>query len=87
MLAKINGLNLAYTDQGRGMPVLLLHAFPQNRAMWAPQVEALSKTHRIIAPDFRGFGESDDRERNIVPGRRFRQRGTLHVQSHRSRHL
>jgi len=59
MIAKINGLNLAYTDQGHGMPVVLLHAFPQNRAMWAPQVEALSKTHRIIAPDFRGFGESD----------------------------
>ena len=59
MLAKINGINLAYTDQGRGTPVVLLHAFPQNRAMWAPQVEALSKTHRIIAPDFRGFGESD----------------------------
>lgn len=59
MLAKINGLNLAYTDQGHGMPVVLLHAFPQNRAMWAQQVEALSKTHRIIAPDFRGFGESD----------------------------
>lgn len=59
MIAKINGLNLAYTDQGHGMPVVLLHAFPQNRAMWEPQVEALSKTHRIIAPDFRGFGESD----------------------------
>ncbi len=59
MIARINGINLAYTDQGRGMPVVLLHAFPQNRAMWAPQVEALSKTHRIIAPDFRGFGESD----------------------------
>jgi pimeloyl-ACP methyl ester carboxylesterase len=27
--------------------------------MWAPQVEAFSKTNRVIAPDFRGFGESD----------------------------
>jgi len=59
MLAKINGINLAYTDQSRGAPVVLLHAFPQSRAMWAPQVDALSKTHRILAPDFRGFGESD----------------------------
>ncbi len=57
--AKINGIHLAYTDQGRGTPVVLLHAFPQNRTMWTPQVEALSKTHRVIAPDFRGFGESD----------------------------
>ena len=59
MITKINGVNLAYTDQGHGMPVVLLHAFPQNRSMWEPQVRALSKTHRIIAPDFRGFGESD----------------------------
>ncbi len=59
MLATINGIRLAYTDQGRGTPVVLLHAFPQSRAMWAPQIDALSKTHRVIAPDFRGFGESD----------------------------
>jgi pimeloyl-ACP methyl ester carboxylesterase len=59
MIATINGIHLAYTDQGRGAPVVLLHAFPQSRAMWAPQVDVLSKTHRVIAPDFRGFGESD----------------------------
>lgn len=59
MIARVNGINVAYTDQGRGLPVVLLHAFPQNRMMWEPQVSALSKTHRIIAPDFRGFGESD----------------------------
>jgi 3-oxoadipate enol-lactonase len=59
MFAQINGINLAYTDQGKGQPVVLLHAFPQNRTMWAPQVEVPSKTHRVIAPDFRGFGESD----------------------------
>lgn len=59
MIATINGINLAYTDQGHGTPVVLLHAFPQNRAMWDQQVMALSRTHRVIAPDFRGFGESD----------------------------
>ena len=58
-LATINGINLSYTDEGRGAPVVLLHAFPQSRAMWAPQVTALSNRHRVIAPDFRGFGESD----------------------------
>jgi pimeloyl-ACP methyl ester carboxylesterase len=59
MLATINGINLAYTDQGKGQPVVLLHAFPQNRTMWEPQIAALSNTHHVIAPDFRGFGESD----------------------------
>lgn len=57
--ATINGIQIAFTDEGRGTPVVLLHAFPQSRAMWAPQIDALSKTHRVIAPDFRGFGESD----------------------------
>jgi pimeloyl-ACP methyl ester carboxylesterase len=58
-IVRINGINLAYTDEGRGVPVVLLHAFPQDRTMWDLQVEALSTSHRIIAPDFRGFGESD----------------------------
>jgi pimeloyl-ACP methyl ester carboxylesterase len=59
MIARINNINLAYTDQGKGQPVVLLHAFPQNQTMWEPQIAALSNTHRVIAPDFRGFGESD----------------------------
>ena len=59
MIARINGLNLAYTDQGQGQPVVFLHAFPQSRAMWTSQVEALSKTYRVVTLDFRGFGESD----------------------------
>ncbi|MGH7260588.1 MAG: alpha/beta fold hydrolase [Nitrospiraceae bacterium] len=59
MIARINGLNLAYTDQGQGPPVVFLHAFPQNRAMWTSQAETLSKTYRVVTLDFRGFGESD----------------------------
>jgi len=59
MIASIHGINLAYTDEGRGLPVVLLHAFPQSRAMWAPQVEAFSRGYRVIAPDLRGFGESE----------------------------
>src|SRR5919107_975709 len=37
---------------------VLLHAFPLNRKMWAPQVEALAGTRRIITPDYPGFGSS-----------------------------
>jgi pimeloyl-ACP methyl ester carboxylesterase len=59
MIAQINGLNLAYTDQGQGLPVVFLHAFPQSRAMWTSQVQVLSKTCRVVTLDFRGFGESD----------------------------
>lgn len=59
MKVHINGITLAFDDQGTGLPVVLLHAFPLNRTMWAPQVSALSKRFRMIAVDLRGHGESD----------------------------
>lgn len=57
--AHINNLNIAYTDSGIGRPVVLIHGYPFNRSLWNEQVEALSSTCRILAPDLRGFGESD----------------------------
>ena len=59
MIAQINGIRLAFTDQGRGFPVVFVHAFPLSRAMWAPQIQALSGPWRLITVDLRGHGESD----------------------------
>lgn len=53
-----NGLTIAYDEVGSGMPVVLLHGFPHNRSLWAPQTSALPEHARCIAPDLRGFGES-----------------------------
>lgn len=50
---------LSFKDQGKGKPLVLLHAFPLTSAMWTPQVEAFSELYRIITPDMRGFGASD----------------------------
>lgn len=59
MRAKIdNNATIEYDETGQGSPVVLLHAFPLSRAMWRPQVEALSDDYRIITPDLRGFGGS-----------------------------
>lgn len=55
----INGITLAYSDQGTGLPIVFLHAFPLNRIMWAAQENALSSQFRIITIDLRGHGESD----------------------------
>ena len=59
MRATINGINLAYSDSGSGLPLVLLHAFPLNRAMWAAQEAALAKEFRVVTIDLRGHGESD----------------------------
>jgi len=49
---------LAHDDAGRGAPLVLLHGFPHDRALWAPQRSALARRARVIAPDLRGFGAS-----------------------------
>lgn len=59
MKAQINGITLAYSDQGQGLPVVFLHAFPFNRTMWEPQLKGLSDRFRVITVDLRGHGESD----------------------------
>ena len=57
--AIVNGIRLAYSDQGIGLPVVFLHGFPLNRDMWMPQIQGLSDRARIITVDLRGHGESD----------------------------
>ena len=60
---QLKNLGLSVTERGpeRGTaPVLLLvHGFPLDHTMWQPQLEALSDSYRVIAPDLRGFGSSD----------------------------
>ena len=55
----VNGITLAYSDQGTGLPIVFLHAFPLSRSMWTTQENALSSQFRIITIDLRGHGESD----------------------------
>jgi pimeloyl-ACP methyl ester carboxylesterase len=57
--ATVNGVKLHYLIAGKGTPVLLLHGYAQNSHMWLPAIAELSKTHTVIAPDLRGFGQSD----------------------------
>ena len=45
-----------YEEAGQGSIVVFLHAFPLSSAMWETQIAELAKTHRVIAPDLRGFG-------------------------------
>jgi non-heme chloroperoxidase len=53
-----DGAKLHYLSIGRGAPVVLLHGFAMQAAMWLPFVAPLSLRHRFILPDLRGFGGS-----------------------------
>jgi 3-oxoadipate enol-lactonase len=52
------GLELAYDESGRGVPLLFIHGWPHNRTLWAGQMSGLPTLARCIAPDLRGFGGS-----------------------------
>jgi len=60
MRASINGIRITFEDEGKGPAVLLIHGFPLNRKIWAPQISVLAENgFRVIAPDLRGFGDSE----------------------------
>lgn len=45
---------------GDGPAVVLLHGWPDRAELWSHQVDALAAAgYRVVAPDLRGFGESD----------------------------
>ena len=52
------GGSLAYHEAGQGPAILCIHGFPLDHSMWQGQLTGLAKTHRVIAPDLRGFGQS-----------------------------
>jgi 3-oxoadipate enol-lactonase len=52
----VSGRIVGYDAVGAGRPLVLLHAYPLSREMWRPQIDALSKDFRVLAPDLPGFG-------------------------------
>lgn len=55
-----NGVRHHVAECGAGPPLILLHGWPEFWAAWEPMFARLSHRYRLIAPDFRGFGESDN---------------------------
>lgn len=58
MRVEADGIRIGYDDVGEGEPLVLLHGFPLERRLFAPQLRALAGQGRCIAPDLRGFGET-----------------------------
>lgn len=57
----VDGHEITYDDRGNGLPVIFVHGFPHDRALWAQQLDGLAGHGRCIAPDLRGFGGSGRR--------------------------
>jgi pimeloyl-ACP methyl ester carboxylesterase len=54
-----SGVKLHYEVHGEGPVVLLSHGYSATLGMWRGQVEALSRTHKVVTWDMRGHGQSD----------------------------
>jgi len=60
MRIETNGVEMDVTMAGEGRPVLLLHGWPDSHTLWRHQVGPLVDAgYQVVAPDIRGFGESD----------------------------
>ncbi|MEL6519016.1 MAG: alpha/beta hydrolase [Pseudomonadota bacterium] len=56
--AAVRDADIAYVMAGSGPPVLLLHGFPQTKALWARVAPILAQDYTVVCADLRGYGAS-----------------------------
>ena len=56
---KVNGKQMSYVELGTGEPVVFLHGNPTSSYLWRNIMPYVSDTHRAIAPDLIGMGDSE----------------------------
>ena len=54
-----DGIRLYYEQTGTGTPIVFVHEFAGDYRSWEPQVRALSRTHRCITYNARGYPPSE----------------------------
>lgn len=62
----MNKNQLAYEVHGSGETVVLIHAFPLSKKMWAEQVRLLAKKYQVVTVDLPGFGQSPPQSRPSI---------------------
>ncbi|CAJ1189584.1 putative hydrolase [Companilactobacillus crustorum] len=59
-IIQLSEIKMAYYDEGQGESIMLLHGFPDSGDVWRKVIPILNKNgYRTIAPDLRGFGQSE----------------------------
>ena len=56
--ARVRGVDLHWTEQGAGPPLLLLHGLCDSHRTWLPVAPLLARKRRVIMLDLAGHGES-----------------------------
>ena len=54
-----NGIRVHYVRHGEGFPLVLLHGWPEFWYTWRKNMPVLAKEFDVVAPDLRGFGDTD----------------------------
>jgi pimeloyl-ACP methyl ester carboxylesterase len=55
-----NGLHVFYEEYGQGRPLILLHGGTSSSATWKPYIPIFANHFRVITPDARGHGRTDN---------------------------
>jgi pimeloyl-ACP methyl ester carboxylesterase len=58
MILQYKGINIFYTDTGKGNPVVFLHGFLETSKIWNPFISEISKNNRAICIDLLGHGNT-----------------------------
>ena len=54
----VNGIEIAYLDEGKGPAVVIAHCSSASHKEWLPLMETLKSDWRVLAPDLIGYGQS-----------------------------
>jgi pimeloyl-ACP methyl ester carboxylesterase len=55
----VEGLQLAYVEEGKGAPILFIHGLGGNLSHWSKNLSVLAERFHVLAVDLPGYGRSD----------------------------
>jgi len=59
---RANGLNIHYVEEGRGVPLILLHGGTSTLGEWMAHIPTFAERYHVFALDSRGHGQTDNPE-------------------------
>ncbi len=68
---ELAAMSTSYLAAGEGPPLILLHGPGEFKERWVRVIDGLSRTHRVLAPDFPGHGRSGPVPGDVDPERVF----------------